>query len=462
MNTLVFIAFIILALLILLIMITIHELGHYLAGKWLGFKINEFAIGFGPKLFSKKSKKTGEVFSIRAVPLGGFCAFEDESGVEDEENKSGSGEIFDEITEAKPITPKSVESIELVRTGKRFNEQPPWKRIVVLAAGGIFNILSAVIFSFIFILAVGLPEQPIVAAFYYNESGNVLVYSYTENGEPHYRNRERQRLEYSDTIIEINGRSITYLVHYGIAMSGDITTFTIPRERPADLPRDQPDPPPYEFTNFVVQRLNSRGEPYTVSLNLRRWTALDGENVELFREDGTPVRRRVLDDAGNFVRENGEYVYENIAVENYVGFGFRPSIQMNQSFGTALAWAVPHTGYMSWLVLGSLGQLVTGNVPITHVTGPVGTITEMARLSVMNWQNILFLLPLLAANLGIFNLLPIPALDGSKIIFTSIEWIRKKPINKKVEMWIHVVGMFVLFAFVILADIIGMFARCGL
>ena len=69
---------VLLAILILLIMITVHEFGHYAAGKALKFKINEFAIGFGPKLFKRTSKKTGEVFSVRALPLGGFCAFEGE------------------------------------------------------------------------------------------------------------------------------------------------------------------------------------------------------------------------------------------------------------------------------------------------------------------------------------------------------------------------------------------------
>ena len=72
-----------LAVLILLVMITVHEFGHYLAGKALKFKINEFAIGFGPKLFKRTSKKNGEVFSIRLLPLGGFCAFEDEDAAID-------------------------------------------------------------------------------------------------------------------------------------------------------------------------------------------------------------------------------------------------------------------------------------------------------------------------------------------------------------------------------------------
>ena len=75
---------VVLAIVILLIMITVHEFGHYIAGKALKFKINEFAIGFGPKLFRRVSKKNGEAFSIRLLPLGGFCAFEGEEGEDGE------------------------------------------------------------------------------------------------------------------------------------------------------------------------------------------------------------------------------------------------------------------------------------------------------------------------------------------------------------------------------------------
>ena len=67
---------VVLAVVILLAMVTIHEFGHYLAGKALNFKINEFSVGFGPALFKKRNKKTGELFALRLIPLGGYCAFE--------------------------------------------------------------------------------------------------------------------------------------------------------------------------------------------------------------------------------------------------------------------------------------------------------------------------------------------------------------------------------------------------
>ena len=83
-----YIGYVIVALLALMVMIVVHELGHYTAGKLLGFKIDEFAIGFGPAIFKRKNKKTGEMFSIRPFPIGGFCSFhgEDEEGALLDEN----------------------------------------------------------------------------------------------------------------------------------------------------------------------------------------------------------------------------------------------------------------------------------------------------------------------------------------------------------------------------------------
>ena len=117
-----YILYIIIALLILMFLVMVHELGHYTAGKILGFKIDEFSIGFGPKLFQKK-KKNGELFTIRAVPLGGYCAFDGE----DTDSASSTA----------------------------FNNQKPWKRLIVLVSGVLFNFLIAVVFAFILLTCVG-------------------------------------------------------------------------------------------------------------------------------------------------------------------------------------------------------------------------------------------------------------------------------------------------------------------
>ena len=113
---------VVVAVLILLIMITVHEFGHYVAGKIFKFKINEFAIGFGPALF-KHTKKNGEIFSVRALPLGGYCAFEGED--EDKEDPAA------------------------------FNNKKPWQRIIVLVSGALMNYLLAVLVIIVSFFACG-------------------------------------------------------------------------------------------------------------------------------------------------------------------------------------------------------------------------------------------------------------------------------------------------------------------
>ena len=108
-----YIGYILLAVLVLLVMITVHELGHYIAGKIFGFGIEEFAIGFGPKLFKRKNKKTGEIFSVRLFPIGGFCAFKGEDKDDDDPTA--------------------------------FNNRKPWQRIIVLIAGASMNFILSLL-----------------------------------------------------------------------------------------------------------------------------------------------------------------------------------------------------------------------------------------------------------------------------------------------------------------------------
>ncbi len=381
--------FILIAVVILLVMIVIHELGHYVAGKILRFKINEFSVGFGPKIFSKKNKKTGEVFSLRAVPLGGFCAFEDESGLESEEE---TGEVIDPDSVFPEIQPEQVmppcvdplkEKEEATEKPRSFTEEKPWKRIIVLAAGAFFNFVSAIIFSFIFIVAVGYVE-PEVHTLYADENGNNYC----------------AELQVGDVITAVNGEKISIMKTYD------------------DLVKVKNVGATYDFT--IIR--NGQKTTVTVTMKQIKSKAADGSDL------------------------------------NYVGLGFSPvNTSVKCGAGYAFKYCVPYTCKLSISILASFGGLITGRIPITSLTGPVGTVGIMAELGMADLRNFLVLLPLIAANLAIFNILPIPALDGSKIVFTLIEWVRGKPVNRKVENIIHTVGLLLLFGFVIVIDILGLF-----
>lgn len=379
--------FILIAVVILLVMIVIHELGHYVAGKIFKFKINEFSVGFGPKIFSKKNKKTGEVFSLRAVPLGGYCAFEDESGLEEE-----TGEVVDPDSVFPEIRPVSVmppcvdplkEKEEATEKPRSFTEEKPWKRIIVLAAGAFFNFVSAIIFSFIFIVAVGYVE-PEVHTLYADENGNNYC----------------AELRVGDVITAVNGEKISIMKTYD------------------DLVKVKEVGTTYDLT--IIR--DGKESIVTVTMKQIVSKAADGSDL------------------------------------NYVGLGFTPvNTSVKCGAGYAFKYCVPYTCKLSISILASFGGLITGRIPITSLTGPVGTVGIMAELGMADLRNFLVLLPLIAANLAIFNILPIPALDGSKIVFTLIEWVRGKPVNRKVENIIHTVGLLLLFGFVIVIDILGLF-----
>lgn len=381
--------FILIAVVILLVMIVIHELGHYVAGKIFKFKINEFSVGFGPKIFSKKNKKTGEVFSLRAVPLGGFCAFEDESGLESEEE---TGEVIDPDSVFPEIQPEQVmppcvdplkEKEEAMEKPRSFTEEKPWKRIIVLAAGAFFNFVSAIIFSFIFILAVGY-VAPEVYTLYADENGNNYC----------------AELRVGDVITAVNGEKISIMKTYD------------------DLVKVKEVGATYDLT--IIR--DGKEAIVTVTMKQIVSKAADGSDL------------------------------------NYVGLGFTPvNTSVKCGAGYAFKYCVPYTCKLSISILASFGGLITGRIPITSMTGPIGTVGYMAELGMADLRNFLVLLPLIAANLAIFNILPIPALDGSKIVFTLIEWVRGKPVNRKVENIIHTVGLLLLFGFVIVIDILGLF-----
>ena len=179
-----YIGYIIVAILALMLMIIIHESGHYLAGKMLKFRIDEFSIGFGPAIFKRKNKKNGEVFSIRPIPIGGFCAFhgEDQEGataidpcINQVVANNGEKGILSYIVDG--TTPDATVDSTLVsenvakdgndgvlsylntpKKGPFFNDHPAWKRLIVLFSGAFFNFLSSILF-----ITICITEKPLTS-----------------------------------------------------------------------------------------------------------------------------------------------------------------------------------------------------------------------------------------------------------------------------------------------------------
>lgn len=354
-----YIGYVLLAILILLVMITVHEAGHYFSGKILGFGVEEFSIGFGPKIFSKQ-KKSGEIFSIRLIPLGGYCSF--------------TGE------DKEDLDPKA------------FNNKSPWKRIIVLISGAFMNYFLALVIIF---LMFGI----------YGQTAYVpMKMTYTETYTV------ENSLNEKDIIIKAEGKNI-YLI---------TDVIGILSEKKAD-----------SSVKFTVIR---GAETQDISVTLRK----DAEFKNM--EDV----KKLYDVLGIYYNTVGEEIVETGLYSTNVRF----------SFFETVGRGFEYSGKLAGTIFTVLGQLITGRLGLSSMGGTVTTITVTANaIKTGGLRYLLYISSFIGVNLAVFNLLPIPALDGSRVVFTLIEWIRKKPLNRKVEGIIHAVGFVLILCFAILVDL---------
>lgn len=415
-----------LAFVILMFMVLIHETGHYTAGKILGFKINEFAVGMGPKIFSK-TKKNGEVVSLRAFPLGGFCAFEGE-------NEDGS---------ENPMA---------------FNSQKPWKRLIVLFSGAFFNFISAILIG---IIAFGC----------YGDNVAVVKYVYD------YAPQANQQLQQGDILYKVDGKRVFVLDEIGRYMDSEKEmTFIVLR------------PETDAQGNTVYNKVTLNGltrQSYTSAVFAKvegNYTSADGAAALAVGDTIYKINDISLGSAGKFdaiksqlqgectltvmcsdgvmrqfTVDSGLFSSNNLVVQeqDYKGIGMSVVYSAYKfDFGEALARTVPYCGEVGMLVLRTLGGLITGAVGIDKVGGPITTISMTSQIVTTGFANILRLIVLISVNLAVFNLLPVPALDGCQMIFVLIEWIARKPINRKVQQYINGIGLVVLIVLMVLIDIL--------
>lgn len=365
--------YILIAIVVLLFMVLIHELGHYIAGKILKFKINEFSVGFGPKILQKK-KKNGELISLRAFPLGGYCAFE------------GEGEDGNKNPEA-------------------FNNQKPWKRLIVLFSGAFFNLLSAIIFSFILLMCSGFDLVEVKTA-----NPNSINYGYLQEG---------------DIIYGVGDEKINFVSDKYFA---SLIVEDFEKYKGEDLKSE------YSFTeDGKVYYMVKENQTFMIERDGEKMTVSGFVNV-FYNTDGECAGWTLLET---------EAETQEFALKSY-----------KYSFWEALRECVPFTFKWAWKVLVIFGQLITGQLSLTSLGGPVTTIKILADQT--SQGTLMIWLPLIAVNLAVFNLLPIPALDGCQMLFVGIEWIRKKPIKQEVVNVINNIGLVLLLGFVIVIDVIQM------
>ncbi len=356
--------YILIGILMFGVLIAVHEFGHFGASKLFGIKVNEFSIGMGPTLFKKQRGETQ--YSLRALPIGGYCAIEGEDGQSED--------------------PRS------------FTRKPLWQRLIVMVAGAGMNILVGFLITLIlyFISAC---------------AGNYVVGDATLEGFMEGFPLEGEKgLMAGDRITAVNG--------WGVNNPRDLTVF-----------------------------LSLEGGD-TVDITLRR----DGKKVVL---RDLPLTKRIYVDP-----ETGE---EGL----YYGLYFR---QVDLTPGIALRETVYDCEYYVRMVWLSLRYLLTGKAGVKDLSGPVGLVKAMGDAGSQSetvgegLTNVFGLVAFIAVNLGMVNLLPIPALDGghvfSMLVFALIGAIIGRKPDPRIESYIHgggLVLLLILMAYVLFNDVVKLF-----
>ncbi len=329
--------------------IFVHELGHFSIARLFKVKVNEFALGMGPTIFKIQGKETK--YSLKALPIGGFCAMEGE----DEESEDSNS----------------------------FGSKKPYKRFCIIAAGAVFNLIAGLI-----IVSIMISGQKLI--------GTTEIAKFSDQAVSN-----QYGLQVGDKIEKINGLKL--------------------------------------YTSSDISYAMLRGENTVYDFEVFR----EGKTVKL---EGVQFATREVD--GKQV-----VVYD---------FNIRG---VPRSFANVLKNSFLEAASIARLVRLSLTDLATGKYGLKDLSGPVGTMEVIAQAATTaaegnGMEMILMIMAFISINLGIFNLLPIPALDGGRLLFITLEAIRRKPLLPKYEKYVHAGGLMLLLAFmavITIKDIVYLF-----
>ena len=346
--------YVLMALFMFGLLVMLHELGHFLMARSFGVTINEFSVGMGPKLFSKKGKKHDTIYSVRALPIGGYVAM-----VGEDEKSDDPG---------------------------AFSNKAVWQRILIVLAGPLTNVLLGFLLMLIVVLCTARLATNTVGAF---QEGSIS---------------QDYGLQVGDTVIEV----------------GDVNIHT---------------------GNELVYEIMNQG-------------------VSEASEGVVAIDLTVLRDGKEVFLPGVHFPAEEVEGILFGSADFRVYGEEKDVLSV-----LKHTYFRSIstvkMIIDQLGDLVGGRYGLNAVSGPIGITQEITNVAKTGFLNVLYLMTVITVNLGVFNLLPLPALDGGRLLFLLIELLTGRPVDKNVEGYIHFVGMMLLLLLMLLVcckDIAGLFS----
>ena len=410
---------ILIAVLILGVVIIVHEFGHFILAKTNGIVVEEFSVGMGPRLLSVV--KGGTRYSLKLIPFGGSCMMRGEDG---EDTEEGS-----------------------------FNSRSVWRTISVIVAGPLFNFVLAFFGAMIIISIIGYDPPEVLQV---------------AEGSP----EERAGLQAGDVITEFNGKNIylgrdldTYLMLEG--MPEEEITVKVERDGKEHAISYTSQKQFRYMLGFTYYETEEQPQVATLSLGgvLEKAGlqvgdyiyAINGQQVKTGIElkkyfDEHPLGEDAI--TLTYLRDGLEYDVEvTPEATDYVERGFVYNLgRVKTNPLGVLKYSALEVRYWINTTLQSFKMLFTGKIGLDSLSGPVGVVNVIGDAyeesksegSLITWMTMLNLLIFISANLGVANLLPLPALDGGRLVFLLIEAVRGKPVKREVEGMVHFAGLLLL------------------
>lgn len=385
-------------------LITIHEAGHLIVAKLCKVKVNEFAIGFGPTIWKKQGKETK--YAIRLIPLGGFCSME---GEEERSENQGS-----------------------------FSKASIPRRMAIVVAGATVNIIFGLLVYFILMTS---------SSTYITNEINSVIDGYAA---------QEIELQQGDKIIKLNGKNIKNKYDLDKVMkksNGEVLELIIQRNEENLTYNIKPTEVKSKSTGMYLdenakilsvekgssaEKQGIKSNDKIIKVNNQEINNDVNKAIEIIKEKGQNTILLTIERSNEKI--NIELTPDTIS-SYYLGVNLK---QAEDTFINHLVYGEIETKEFAISILDNIKMIFTGGVSVDQMMGPVGISEAVAKTNGI--KEFVYMLALISLSLGVTNLLPIPALDGGKLLILLIEAIRRKPMKEKTEINIQLIGFSILIA----------------